>query len=64
MNNNEKRLATRTPPTQLKKAAEVAQENSNNWLMVSFIDNGTEKTNCMGYTFKTKSAKSKAKFSR
>ena len=31
INNSEKRLVTRTPPTKAKKAAEVVQKKSSNW---------------------------------
>ena len=46
-----------------KKAAEVAQKKSNNWLMVIFIYNGNEII-MMGHSFKTKSTKSRATFLR
>ena len=61
INNSKKRvgyLLTRTLPAQLKKAAEIAQ---NNRPMVSFIHNGSEITTWMGYSFKTKNIKSKTK---
>ena len=44
-----------------KKAAEVAQKKSNNWLMVIFIYNGNDII-MMGHSFKTKSTKSRATF--
>ena len=44
-----------------KKAAEVAQKRRSNWPMMSFIHNGREITTWVGYSFKTKSTKSKAK---
>ena len=37
------------------------RKRSNNWPMGDFIHNGTEITTWMGYNFKTKSTKSKAK---
>ena len=37
VNNSEKRLVTRTPPTELKKLQKLHQKRSNNWSMVSFI---------------------------
>ena len=36
----------------------------NNWLMVSFIHNGSEITTWIGYNFKTKSTNSKPTFLR
>ena len=48
----------------VKKAAEVAQKNSNNWHMVSFIHNGSEITTWMRLNFKTKNTKSRATFLR
>ena len=51
-------------PKVAKKAADVAQKNSNNWPMVSFIHNGNEITTWMGHSFKTKSTKSKATYLR
>ena len=47
-----------------KKAAEVAQNRSNNWPMVSFFHNGNEITFWMGHSFKSKSTKSRATFLR
>ena len=47
-----------------KKASEVAQKNSNNWPMVSFIHNESEITTWMGHSFKTKSTTSRATFLR
>ena len=47
-----------------KKAADVAQKKSNNWPMVSFIDNGSEITPWMGHSFKAKSKKSRVTFFR
>ena len=43
-----------------KKAVEVAQKKSNNWPIVSFIHNGSEIKTWIGYSFKSKSIKSKA----
>ena len=39
-------------PKVAKKAADVAQKNSNNWPMVGFIHNGSEITTWMGHSFK------------
>ena len=64
INNSEERLVTRTPPKYPKKPQKLHKNRSNNWPMVSFIDNGSEITTWMGYSFKTKSAKSKATFFR
>ena len=64
INNSEKRLVTRTLPTSLKKLQKLHREKSNNWPMVSFIHNGSEITTWMGYSFKTKSTKSKATYLR
>ena len=44
INNSEKRLVTRTPPTQLKKLQKLHRKKSNNWHMVSFIHNESEIT--------------------
>ena len=44
----------------LKKLLKFRRKKSNNWLMVSFIHNGSEITTSMRYNFKTKSAKSYA----
>ena len=44
-----------------KEAAEVAQKKEQYSSRVSFIHNGSETTTWMGYGFKTKSTKSKAK---
>ena len=59
VNNSEKRLFNKKPR---QKATEVAQKRNNNWPMVSFILNGTEKTTGMGFSLKRKRAKSKVKF--
>ena len=64
MNNSEKCLVTRIPLTQLKKLLKLHRKKSNNWSMVCFIHNGSEITNWMGHSFKTKSTKSKATFSK
>ena len=45
-----------------KKAAESAQERSDNWPMVSFVHNGSDITTWMGYNFKIKNTKSKVTF--
>ena len=55
-----KRLVTRILPTYLKKLQKLHRKSSNNWSMVTFIHNESEITTWMGYSFKTKSAKSKA----
>ena len=60
VNNSEKWLVWRIPPTQLKKLLKLHRKKSNNWPMVSFIHNGSEITTSMGHSFKTKSTKSKA----
>ena len=59
ISNSEKSLVTRKPPLQ-----KLHRKRSNNWLMVSFIDNGSEITTWMGYSCKTKNTKSKAAFLR
>ena len=46
-----------------KKAAEAAQKKSINWPMVNFIHTGSEIAIWVGYSFTTKSAKSKTPFS-
>ena len=60
INNSEKRLVTRILPTYLKKLQKLHRKRSNNWSMVTFIHNESEITTWMGYSFKTKSTKSKA----
>ena len=47
-----------------KKTAEVAQKKEQQLAMVSFILNGSEITTWIEHNFITKSAKSKATFSR
>ena len=64
INNSDKRLITKAPPTQLKKLQKLHRKRNNNWPMVSFIHNGSEITTWMGYSFKTESTKSKATFLR
>ena len=64
ISNSEKKLVTRIPPTQLKKLQKLHRKRSNNWPMVSFIHNRSQITTWMGYSFKTKSTKSKATFLR
>ena len=64
INNSEKWLVTRIPPTYLKKRLKLLRKKSNNWPMVSFNHNGSEIITWMGHSFKTKSTKSKATFLR
>ena len=52
INNTEKWLVTRIPPTQLKKLLKLYRKRSNNWPMVGFIHNGSEITTWMGHSFK------------
>ena len=47
--NNEKWLVTGIPPAWLKKLLNLHRKKSNNWPMVSFIHNGSEKTTWIGY---------------
>ena len=58
INNSEKRLVTRTPPTQLKMLQELHRKRTDNWPMTSFIHNGSEITTWIGYSFETKNTKS------
>ena len=60
--NGKKWLVTGIPPTQLKKLLKLHRKKSNNWPMVSFIDNGSEITTWTGHSFRTKSATSRATF--
>ena len=60
--NSKLMLVTRTPPTLLKRLQKLHRKKSNNWPMVYFIHNGSEKTTLMGYSFKTKRTKFKATF--
>ena len=48
----------------LKKLQKLHRKKNNNCAMVNFIHNGSEITTWMGYSFKTKSKKSKATFLR
>ena len=64
INNSEKRLVTRTPLTSLKMLQKLHRKKNNNWPMLSFIHNRSEITNCMRYSSKTKTTKSKATFLR
>ena len=64
INNKEKGLVTRTPPTQLKMLQQLYRKRSNNWPKVSFIQNGSEITTRMEHSFKTKSTKYNTLFSR
>ena len=64
INNSEKKvsyLLTGTSPAQLKKLQKLHIKTSNDWPMVSFIHNGSELATWIGYSFKIKSTKSKAK---
>ena len=54
-------LLPRTLPALLKKRQKLHRKRTNNWSIVSFIHSGSEITTWMGYSFKTKSTKSKAK---
>ena len=47
-----------------KKAAEAAQKQTSNWLMVSFIYNGSEITTWMENIFRIKCTKFKETFLR
>ena len=58
--NSVKRLVGRTPPKQLEKLPKLYRKTSNNWSMMNFIHNGSEITNALWYSFKTKSTKFKA----
>ena len=60
----EKRLVTRAPPTQLNKLQKLHRKRSNNVPLVNFIHSGSEITTQVGYSFRTKSLKSKATFLR
>ena len=64
INNSEKWLVKRIPPTSLKMLQKLHSNKSNKWPMVSFIHDGSKITTSMGHSFKTKSTKSKEIFSR
>ena len=53
MSITEKRLVTKTPPAQLNKLQDLHRKiRSNNRPVVSFINNVSEITTWMGYSFK------------
>ena len=65
VNNTEKKLVTKTPLTQLKKTAGVAQKKEQQLAHGELYHKTTGKTTVttwMGYSFKTRSTKTKTTF--
>ena len=60
INNSQKKLVTYQDIYDIaKKLPELHRKRNNDWPMVSFINNRSEITAWMGYSFKTKSTKLK-----